>query len=113
MEQPNTWANIGGAIDSNEVPLEASIREAFEEVRLKEKILKSHLLFVFTKGSFKYFNYLHEIEKEFTHILNNESSDYKWVTRDTLFKLLNANDTHFGLKACLNTKKAQDVINGL
>jgi hypothetical protein len=76
-------------------------------------VLKSHLLFIFVKGSFKYFNYLHEIDEEFTPILNWESSAYKWITKDSLFKLTSANDTHFGLKYCLNNEKTQAIINAL
>jgi 8-oxo-dGTP pyrophosphatase MutT (NUDIX family) len=79
--EPNTYGMFGGAIDPNENPLKAALRELKEEAGYTGKT-ESKLINVFkdTKVGFIFYNYLVIIEKEFTPKLDWESQGYKWCS---------------------------------
>lgn len=65
VEQPGTWGTWGGAIDGHEDPKEAAEREVREEAGYSGE-LELIPIFVFKKDSFRYYNFLAVVEKEFT-----------------------------------------------
>jgi len=104
VEQPGDWGNVGGAIDSKEDPQKAVKREAYEEVGYSGD-LKLVPLFVFSKGNFRYYNFLAVIEKEFTPRLDWESQGYKWCEYGKWPKPL-----HFGLISLFNDPKSAEIM---
>ncbi len=78
VEQPNSWGNWGGAIDSGEDPREAAKREVHEEAGYSGK-MDLYPMFVFTKGTFRYSNFLAVVDSEFKPKIDWESQGYKWV----------------------------------
>lgn len=80
------WNFFGGKIDKGETPLEAAIRELWEEAGIEAEpaylfhIAKSktdHIIHLF----------LYPILEECEFFLNAESSEYKWVTRQELLSM--------------------------
>ena len=100
VQEPLTWGVIGGAIDSNEDPLNAAIRELKEETRYNGPIIGSQKLHVFNKGSFKYTTFMIIVPSEFTPILDWESKDAQWFERGKWPAPL-----HFGLEEIIKTGK--------
>lgn len=79
VQEPNTWGTWGGAIDSNETPEFAALREVREEAGYQGKVFKIKPLFVFKhRSGFTYYNFLVVIEHEFRPELNWESQSYGW-----------------------------------
>ena len=105
VEQPNTWGTWGGAIDSNEKPLEAAAREVKEEAGYQGNI-KMIPLFIFKHESgFIYYNFLALVEEEFKPELNWETQDFRWVNYGDWPKPL-----HNGLKLLLNDTESVATI---
>jgi|ERR1035437_111105 8-oxo-dGTP pyrophosphatase MutT (NUDIX family) len=104
VEQPGTFGVWGGAIDSNEDPKTAAIREAEEECGYNGQI-KMIPLFVFRKDTFRYSNFLGVIPDEFTPRLNWESESYKWCEFGNWPKPL-----HFGVMAILNDPNSVQIM---
>lgn len=82
-QEPGTWATWGGALDSDEKPVDAVKREVIEEAEYRGP-LKLIPLYVFSKKRdgktiFRYFNFLAIVPHEFTPKLNRETQGYKWV----------------------------------
>jgi 8-oxo-dGTP pyrophosphatase MutT (NUDIX family) len=103
--EPLTWGTVGGAIDSNEDPKHASIRELKEETGCNQQIIRSLLVYIYEKTNFKYYNYIHVIRHQFTPKLNWENIDFCWLTKDELSVRISKPDTHFGLKSLLSNGK--------
>ena len=95
VNEPHTWGVWGGALDKNESPEEAIHKEILEETGYTG-IYKILPLFVYTKGDFKYHNYLITIASEFKPILNWETERYGWFHLGEF-----PHPLHFGLKALL------------
>lgn len=104
VEQPNTWGTWGGAIDSNEDPVEALKREIYEETGFNGHV-DIVPLYVFKKGTFAYYNYLAIVDKEFKPKLDWENQGYIWCTLDGLPTPL-----HFGLTGLFNDAKSMQII---
>lgn len=111
VEQPGTWGVWGGAIDSNETPIQAVKREAHEEsgqVISTEDIVP---IFVFHDKSsgFKYYNFIVLTEDEFTPNIPMESQwetqGWEWVEFGNWPSPL-----HFGVKSILNDPKSVKII---
>lgn len=102
--EPHTWANWGGAIDFNENPKLSAKREFQEETHFNSNIELIDA-YIYTNGSFRYYNFIGLLEEEFNPILNWESENYKWVTYD---ELLNQPNKHFGLISLINN--SNDLI---
>ena len=78
VEQPGTWGNWGGAIDSNEDPAEAAKREVNEETGYTGAVTLEPM-YVFKKDSFRYYNFLAIVDQEFTPKMDWESQGFKWT----------------------------------
>jgi 8-oxo-dGTP pyrophosphatase MutT (NUDIX family) len=104
VQEPNTWGVWGGAIDSDEDPMEAAKRELQEEAEYHGPITMIPLS-VFQKGSFKYYNFLAIVDDEFEPTLNWETQDYVWTDLDDMPEPL-----HFGLEWLLS-KDHQKIQN--
>lgn len=107
VEQPNTWGTWGGAIDPNEDPEDAVLREAREEAGFKGKA-DATLVYEFVKGTFRYSNFILIINEEFTPRLDWESQGYKWCEFGKWPQPL-----HFGLKALLDNSKAVALMKSM
>ena len=104
VEQPFTWGNVGGAHHSDETPVHAAERELYEETGYHGRCEMIPLL-VFTKGTFRYCNFLALVDDEFVPVLGWEADDYKWVEFGNWPQPL-----HFGLQALFNDAASVDVI---
>lgn len=100
VEQPLTWGVIGGAIDANEDPLGAAVREFKEETEYNGPIVRSETLHVFTQGTFTYTTFVIVIPSEFDPVLNWESDDAQWFASGDWPSPL-----HFGIEAIVNAGK--------
>ena len=106
VEQPNTWGTWGGAIDGNENPADAALREVREEAGYDGKVYQIKPLYVFShKSGFKYYNFLAIVEEEFDPELNWESRGYVWAEFGRWPKPL-----HMGLVALLQDTASIDTI---
>lgn len=76
--EPHTWGTWGGAIDPQEDPRAAAVREAREEAGLNVPIVKVEPLLVYKEPSFQYHNFLLVVADEFTPRLNWETDDAQW-----------------------------------
>lgn len=104
VEQPGTWGGFGGAIDSNEDPVQAVAREVREEAGYTG-LFQLNPLLVFKKDSFRYYNFLAVVESEFKPDLNWENSGYKWCKYGDWPSPL-----HFGLVALFNDHTSVEKI---
>lgn len=105
VEQPGTWGTWGGAIDRDESPESAAMREVREEAGYDGQF-KLIPLYVFEHSSgFKYYNYLALVEQEFEPKLNWETQGYSWVNFGEWPSPL-----HFGLKLVLDDSASMATI---
>jgi 8-oxo-dGTP diphosphatase len=92
-EFKSQWELPGGGMEPGETPEEALLREVKEELSIKVNILSS-FPFIFTKMRNQwqglFLCYICEPIDDSPIKLNEESSDYKWVTKEetTLLKTL-------------------------
>lgn len=107
VEQPGTWGGWGGAIDLGENPEEAARREAYEESGHTDS-LEIIPLFVFKKETFRYYNFLAVVNKEFKPKLNWESDGFIWTKINEWPSPL-----HFGLKALFSDKESYSIMKNL
>jgi len=77
VEQPDTWGGWGGAINRGENPEEAVRREVAEEAGYHGHF-EMEPLFVFAKGTFRYYNFLVIVDQEFTPTLDWETQGFEW-----------------------------------
>lgn len=108
VEEPLTWAFWGGAIDPKEDPLEAVNREALEETGFDTRNYPSYLIYLYEDGSFKYYNFVTVVDKEFEPVLNWENRDFKWCEYDNFPEPL-----HFGAKIALSDPYTQRFLTEL
>lgn len=107
--QPSTWGVWGGAIDSEEIPINSVKRELEEEAGYSGSV-KFITLSVYQQDNFKYHNFLAIVESEFIPQMNWETDGYLWTSIDELPKPL-----HFGLEWLLEKDglKIRDIIKNL
>ena len=104
MNNPNQWGLIGGSMDGEENPVDALVREAFEEAKLKLRKGKVSLLWkskhpnVDKKHSY-FFLVRVPKEKKLKLKLNNETSKFAWMTVKAIRKLRNK---HFTAKSLVD-----------
>ena len=91
VNEPHTWGLFGGAIDANEDPKEAAMRELEEEIKFQGRI-KLLNLDVFQKQNFKFHNFLGIVQHEFDAVLDWENEDAQWFELNEFPEPL-----HFGL----------------
>jgi len=105
VKEPGTWGTWGGAIDENESPEEAVLREVSEEAGYygPKKVIPLH---VFKDPSgFRYYNFLVLVNKEFQPRINWETEKFGWFHLDELPSPL-----HFGLKGIINDPNDVDIL---
>lgn len=93
---PNTWNLFGGSIDRGETPVQAAVREVFEETGMKVK--PRHLKLLFTaqirdKIAFWFTVDIKKVKKDMLRI-TDEIVDYEWVTP---MNWEGRNDLHYSL----------------
>lgn len=104
--QPGTWGTWGGAVDINEGPLQAVIREVKEEGGVDVSLHDIHLLSIYQgPHGFRYYNYLVTVPDEFEPHLDHETTEARWCTFPDFPTPL-----HFGLEALLRNQTAMAVI---
>ena len=108
VQEPNTWGTWGGAIDIDEDPKSAVLRELKEESGYAGKVLSTDPLFVFKSGSFSYHNFLITVPEEFIPKLDWETQGYKWCA--SLRSI--PRPRHAGLVALLNNSTALKSLVG-
>jgi 8-oxo-dGTP pyrophosphatase MutT (NUDIX family) len=108
VQEPGTWGSYGGAIDKNELPLDAVNREAREETGGKQKVLQFIPLLIFRQDDFQYHNYLAVVATEFTPELTIESQGFKWCNYGDWPQPL-----HFGLIALFNDPASNKIMRQL
>ncbi len=105
---PNMWTFPGGKVEDNQTIWEALREEVEEEVGLQlreEKIPLKDAAFIRPDNqTVKVFSYLCEVEDSSQVKLEDDFTDYKWVTMEELKKL-----PHVGIVDEL--KKAEELLN--
>jgi 8-oxo-dGTP pyrophosphatase MutT (NUDIX family) len=105
--ESGTWGNCGGAHKATETPLNAATREGREETGYRGEMEMIPLL-VFSKGDFRYSNFLAVVEDEFTPDLGWEADDSCWVDFGDWPSPL-----HFGMKALFSDAMSVAKIKAL
>lgn len=84
--EPNTWANVGGKVDQDDLSVrDAAIREFKEEVQPDSPYLLSKKPFFINENEhLKFYTYLAFFDNKFVPILNEENIDYNWFDLDEL-----------------------------
>jgi len=107
VEQPHTYGTWGGAIDSDENPREAALREFKEEAGFNGTFERVVSIYTFKSSNFSYYNFLIIIPEEFTPKLDWESAGFKWCDLNEMQSL----NLHFGVKSILNDEPSMRIIN--
>jgi ADP-ribose pyrophosphatase YjhB (NUDIX family) len=105
VKEPGTWGTWGGAIDEDESPEQAVLREVSEEAGYygPKKVIPLH---VFKDPSgFRYYNFLVLVNKEFQPRINWETAKFGWFYLDELPSPL-----HFGLKGIINNQNDLEIL---
>ena len=78
----DTWAFVGGKVESGESPIEGLTREIEEEVGFLPNIKKNIPIEKFTNKNkqFEYHTFISVVEEEFIPKLNKEHKGYAWVS---------------------------------
>lgn len=105
VQEPHTWGTWGGAVDKSEDVEDAVRREVAEETGYKGKF-DLQPLYVFQRGTFRYYNFLVLVPKEFKPRLDWETDDSRWCELRQFPKPL-----HFGLQALINDGPSMKIIN--
>ena len=81
----NTWAYVGGKVETGETEYNALQREVVEEIGFMPLVLKTMPVEKFTnnKNNFSYSTYVCLVEKEFIPKLNEEHKGYAWSQIDS------------------------------
>jgi 8-oxo-dGTP pyrophosphatase MutT (NUDIX family) len=106
IEQPGTWGTIGGAIDPDESPEVATVREAEEEIGYHKKP-GDYLIALdeFESGSFRYTTFLYVVEDEFQAEMNWEAQAFAWFDFPHWPEPL-----HFGIEKTLEKSNCLVII---
>ena len=104
VEQPNSWGGWGGAIDSGEDPAEAVKREVQEETGYTGTVTIEPM-YVFKKDTFRYYNFLVIVDKEFKPRLDWENQGFRWCKYGDWPQPL-----HFGLQALFKDPKSVNTM---
>lgn len=105
-DQAGTWAFPGGYVRQGENEEAAAIRELGEEIGF---LLRQPLRVRFDSAdteAFKFSTFVHDVAEQFEPELNDESTEYKWVSPDEAPQPL-----HPGVKSMLE-KVSGDPIGG-
>ena len=105
VQEPGTWGLFGGAIDKNETPVKAALREFQEEAQYHGKILKTYPLATFKDKAFRYYTFIVVLPTEFKPHLNHETDKFIWVEYDKWPRPL-----HPKLRMTLNNFKVDSIL---
>lgn len=103
--EPGTWGNFGGALPEGKDPQTHALREMFEESGYDGEVSAVFPMLVFTKGTFRYSNFLVVVPEEFRPHLNWEADDAQWFEPGEWPQPL-----HFGVQAILKDSKSVATI---
>ena len=105
--EPGTWGTWGGAVDPNESPRDAALREVKEEAGYDGELLLSQLHIYKHETGFKYYTFLARVREEFTPTLDWETEEHRWCLLESIPTPL-----HFGVQALMNDpmSKAKLVV---
>lgn len=103
VSMPNTWCVPGGKVEQEEPANFAAVRETYEETGYKLDLSTIHLIYTNETYAprFKFYTFVHIVDKPFKPKLNWESIDYMWTTIDDL-----PNPLHWGLTQLFNSDRA-------
>lgn len=104
VNEPETWSIPGGAIDDNEKPMSAALREVKEELGYTGWVSNMKLVYTFKNpnGRFRYYNFVGMVDDEFEPTLDWENDGFKWVDLEWLLVQQHNTTLHFGVVALLN-----------
>lgn len=105
VQEPGTWGTWGGAIDGDEDPKTACMREVHEEAGYAGKVIDMIHLFRFQDAEFRYDTFLAVVPTEFEPELNWETERAEWVENGQWPSPL-----HFGLEQVLKDKGVQNKL---
>lgn len=110
QEDSGVWCGFGGKGEVGETPMQAAIREVWEEARIHPKLYKvitPALHINQNTDSFKFHNYLGIVDSEIQPTINDEHKASKWFSMPELSNI----PLHFGLKTILSDNEKLNVIN--
>lgn len=91
-----TWAIPGGALDSHEDPIEAAVREAYEEAGIDPRFLEVKDFYSDDHGNWRYDTVIAHVTGDVgAHEANYESDEVRWVALDDV----ESYDLHPGLRS--------------
>jgi len=78
-DEPNTWCNFGGGVQTGETPLKGAIRENLEECEVyPHNLIECPLYVNELPDGYKYYNYIGIVDNEPKPVINHEHDDYNW-----------------------------------
>jgi 8-oxo-dGTP diphosphatase len=89
VNYPNQWGLFGGHIESNEKPLQAAIREIYEELGIKLKKEELKFLFCVKIDNKNYFVFRTKFLYDISKIKLKEGKDLKFFSKEEISKLEN------------------------
>jgi 8-oxo-dGTP diphosphatase len=90
-----TWAIPGGALDSHENPIEAAVREAYEEAGIDPRQIDVKDLYTDDHGNWRYDTVIAHVTGDVgAHEANYESDEVRWVPVSSVVEY----DLHPGLR---------------
>ncbi len=88
---PNSWQPIGGGIDEGETPIDAIIRELYEETGIKiscnDLIEVTRVPYDFGEGTVYCYDTKTTFEEDLVKIEKEEIEEYRWFSLEEMTKL--------------------------
>jgi 8-oxo-dGTP pyrophosphatase MutT (NUDIX family) len=106
VNEANTWGTFGGKIDADEDPKDAAMRELRGETGYAGSVRLTHIS-TFRSGTFRFHNFMGEVEHEFVPILSWETRAAKWFNPDEL-----PSNLHFGMHPLLKFMREPHASSG-
>jgi 8-oxo-dGTP diphosphatase len=106
VNEPGTWAAVGGKVDPGETVEEALLREIVEEIDYRGPIELQRTR-AYMSGDFVYHNHFGYVPREFVPSLNWENDDYTWVDP---WELDDWPDLHFGAEWLLDNRGFEALV---
>ena len=110
QEDSGVWCGFGGKGEIGETPIQAAMREVWEEAKIHPKdynVITPALHINKNTDSFKFHNYLGITDSEIQPKINDEHKASKWFSMPELSNI----PLHFGLKKILSNNDKTTIIN--